>query len=639
MSDQESQVTRPQRSRFALWANGASLAREGQAAMLALLFATAVWIAFSSGGESVAPTILAGLMFGLSAAVLLILWLMGREIHHVIGAVRRFARRLGRDDIGGAVDELRRESGHGPSILEHAAGEVGQVLGERERRWRARMRLSADWYWETDTDLRLSLISEDLSTMRHLGLRPDSLIGHRLDQISVFASPEGGWGALNDRVAQRKSFRAIEFELLRPGQGVAWVAISGRPRRGSQGQFAGYEGIGRDVTERRLAFNRLRESEQRYAVMVSLSSDWYWEDDAEHRFTYLGALGQEMFGSLALQALGAQRWELTPEGASSEAWAAHRADLVARRGFNGFEFLLRVPGRGARWVSLGGMPQFDAAGDFLGYRGVGRDITLRKRAEKMLLTRNAQLERLVTDRTTELEQSNRDLDAFARQLAHELRTPIGHVLGLNELLRSKAGARLQDDELKWLGLQAQSAQTMSQTVTALLEHARTSSLALELDAVDLSALAHEVIAELPAVKRRAPLHWDVAVDLSARCSHALMRVVLLNLLGNAAKFTRDEAEPSVEFGWADGVFFVQDNGAGFDAQRAATLFQPFVRLHRGEQFQGTGLGLSIVRRIVERHGGGVRASGQPGLGARFEFTLDAGDLLRKVPIEVSDTVQ
>jgi signal transduction histidine kinase len=109
----------------------------------------------------------------------------------------------------------------------------------------------------------------------------------------------------------------------------------------------------------------------------------------------------------------------------------------------------------------------------------------------------------------------------------------------------------------------------------------------------------------------------------AHCSAALARVVLMNLLGNAAKFTRDVDAPRIEFGRVDeadaGAFFVQDNGAGFDAARAATLFQPFVRLHRSEQFQGTGLGLSIVRRIVERHGGTVSASSQPGQGARFVF--------------------
>jgi signal transduction histidine kinase len=119
--------------------------------------------------------------------------------------------------------------------------------------------------------------------------------------------------------------------------------------------------------------------------------------------------------------------------------------------------------------------------------------------------------------------------------------------------------------------------------------------------------------------------WVVQPGLVAHCSASLARVVLMNLLGNAAKFTRDVVAPRVEFGRegdGDGSgehFFVQDNGAGFDGAQAARLFQPFVRLHRSEQFQGTGLGLSIVRRIVERHAGQIGARGEPGRGARFVF--------------------
>jgi hypothetical protein len=148
-------------------------------------------------------------------------------------------------------------------------------------------------------------------------------------------------------------------------------------------------------------------------------------------------------------------------------------------------------------------------------------------------------------------------------------------------------------------------------------------MSLLLEPVDLSALAEAAIADLPWLERRAEVQWVVEPGLAAHCSAALARVVLTNLLGNAAKFTRDTAQPRIEFArlaeGEDGSFFVQDNGAGFDAERATTLFQPFVRLHRSDQFQGTGLGLSIVRRIVERHGGSISASGQPGLGARFVF--------------------
>ena len=286
---------------------------------------------------------------------------------------------------------------------------------------------------------------------------------------------------------------------------------------------------------------------------------------------------------------------------------------------------MRRPGRGIRWVSIAGQPRLDARGQFIGYHGVGRDITLRKRAERLLLNRNAELERLVAARTAELEHSNRDLDAFSRQLAHELRTPLSQVAGLADLLRSRAWDRLGDEEREWLHLQGQAARSMSHTVTALLDLARSASVSLVLEQVDLTALARAVIDDLPWLERRAAIEWSIEPGLSAHCSAALARVVLVNLLGNAAKFTRDTEQPRVRFGAEaqDGVlaFFVSDNGAGFDVERASTLFQPFVRLHSASQFQGTGLGLSIVRRIVERHGGSISASGERDHGAHFVFRL------------------
>jgi signal transduction histidine kinase len=145
--------------------------------------------------------------------------------------------------------------------------------------------------------------------------------------------------------------------------------------------------------------------------------------------------------------------------------------------------------------------------------------------------------------------------------------------------------------------------------------------------VDLTALAHELASQLPALERRAPVRWLVEPGLEAHCSEPLVRVVLANLLGNAAKFTREAATPQVVLARTSDdsgtpVFVVEDNGAGFDLQQAQRLFQPFQRLHPHDQrFPGSGIGLSIVRRIVERHGGWVRASGVPGVGARFEFTL------------------
>jgi PAS domain S-box-containing protein len=620
-------------------------------ALLALLVAAtaplwwshraAFWLSIGAAGAS-------------AALASVLLWRLAQQERANAAALDGFASRLREGDVAGALRAVRADgaravsnwadlddgsqsppaphssalpaassllSAGAPSRFDLGAREVETALGERERRWQARMRLSADWHWETDASLVFTWVSQDLASLVKLGVQPTDLIGHRLDAVPLFGAPAGGWAPLLERVAQRKAMRDVMIEVRRRGRSPVWVALNGRAHFDETGHFTGYEGVGRDVTEQRLAHERLAESEKRHSMMADLAADWFWQTDAEHRLVEVGLVAKQLVGDRADQVIGRHRWSVFADGASTEEWAAHRAELDAHRPFRGFEFAIRGGQRTLRWVSISGLPRFDAQGAFIGYHGVGRDITLKKRAERLLLTRNEQLERLVTERTAELEQSNRDLEAFARQLAHELRTPIGQVVGLSDLLKSKAWERLDDNEREWLRLSGQAAREMSHTVTALLELARSTSTALLLEPVDLSALAQSVIADLPWLERRAEVQWVVAPGLVAHCSAALARVVLMNLLGNAAKFTRDIEAPRVEFGCTDaaGGFFVQDNGAGFDAARATTLFQPFVRLHRSEQFQGTGLGLSIVRRIVERHGGSVSAISEPGGGARFVF--------------------
>ena len=599
---------------------------------LALLSAAPLWWPQAAW---LAPAV--ALVLGV-AAVMLVRRAV-REAQSSASALDSFSQRLREGDVGGALRAVRADTlipgdtGHSalesgtswPAISRFGsvAREVEVALGERERRWQARMRLSADWHWETDTGLCFTWVSRDLASLVKLGVQPSDLIGRRLDAVPLFAAPEGGWAAVNERVAQRKALRDLVLEVRRPGRHSVWVVLNGRAHRDDTGRFAGYEGVGRDITEQRLAYLKLAESERRHALMAELAVDWYWQTDVEHRFEQYGPAALDVLGERAIEAVGQTRWGRHPEGASDAEWAAHRADLAAHRPFRGFEYAIRQPGRGLRWISVAGQPRFDARGEFIGYHGVGRDITLRKRAERVLLNRNQALERLVAERTAELEHSNRDLEAFSRQLAHELRTPIGQIAGLADLLKSRAWERLHDDEREWLRLQGQAAREMSHTVTALLELARSASTALLLEPVDLTALAQAVIEDLPWLERKAPIEWTIEPGLAAHCSAALARVALMNLLGNAAKFTRDMSEPRIEFcrdaGGDEGGFVIADNGAGFDAERAATLFQPFVRLHRSEQFQGTGLGLSIVRRIVERHGGTVTAQGEPGRGARFAF--------------------
>jgi PAS domain S-box-containing protein len=548
---------------------------------------------------------------------------------HVLGRQRRRRLPEGPDTPHwrDAVRRLREQRLGTPSAFDALASGVETVLGEADRRWQALAELSADWFWETDRQHRLSWLSGAAAQALAPGLDDAVLLGRRLDQIGLFRPPEQGWAALHGRMARLESFREIEFQVGAPGRPLRWISISGRPRHNVQGTVIGCEGVGRDVSQRRQAHEQLMASEQRWSTMARLAADWYWQTDAEHRLLPLDrAQQQRIGGELAERIEGRTRWDAHRESLSAEQWAEHRADLDARRPFRALQFEVDAGDGRWLWISLSGMPRFDGTGRFLGYHGVGRDITSRQQAQALLLRHNEALQRAVDERTRDLQQMNLDLDAFARQLAHELRTPIGQVQGLAQMLAERGAQRLQAGDQELLQLQLQATRRMRETLDALLALARSTLQPMPLEWLDLSALAQQVADELPAMARRAPLRWHIQLDMRVSANPAALKIVLQNLMGNAAKFTRDGPTPRARVGLradASGQLriSVQDNGVGFDAARAGQLFKPFARLHAREHYAGSGIGLSIVKRIVERHGGTVHADAGPGQGACFEFTL------------------
>jgi PAS domain S-box-containing protein len=625
-----SDSTTPLRSSAAVSSSAAwRLGAVGLGIVAAMTAAFAGWRLLPLLASGTAGGLQQGLIAGAVSAVLLaalaaVLWraqrLASRTLRHSVNELRR-------GQWESAVAGLREPKRAVPSAFGDLAEQVEGVIGESERRWRARVEMSTDWYWEIDQRFKLSNLSADAPIAKPAGRALGDLLGRRHDELKCFEPPAMGWPAFHELLERQEKFRDLEIAVTGLGtREHGWIAISGRPRFRADGQFAGYEGVARDITSNKEAFRRLQASEQRYAVMAGLSADWYWITDAQHRFPQPSADMQRRFGNLVLRNVGKTRWEAYPDALPAEQWELHRAELDARQPFRALEFPVQRDDGRTIWLSLAGAPRFDDDGEFLGYHGVGRDITLRKVTEQMLQRHNRELQLAVTSRTRELELANRDLDAFARHLAHELRTPIGHVQSLAELLRHRLGPRLQPSEGEMLDLQARAAQDMLATLEALLELARSSSAAIERQAVDLSALAQEVIEQLPVLDRMAPVDWQVQPGLVVWASPQQLRIVLQNLFGNAAKFTRRVPTPRIAFGGerdAEGQLLLRivDNGAGFEPELASRLFQPFQRLHRDDEFHGTGIGLTIVQRIVQRHGGTISASGAPGRGAVFEFTL------------------
>ncbi len=225
----------------------------------------------------------------------------------------------------------------------------------------------------------------------------------------------------------------------------------------------------------------------------------------------------------------------------------------------------------------------------------------------------------------ELEEKNRELEAFAYTASHDLRAPLRAVQGFAELLARDGGNRLSAESAGHLGRIETAANRMGDLIEDLLMLARVSASGVEKTDVDLGRMAGEIIDGLAAGEPARRAEVRVASGCRVRGDAGLLRIVLENLLGNAWKFTSRTPETNIEFGFTDRPgwrdCFVRDNGAGFPAAEASLLFTPFKRLHPEREFPGVGVGLATVRRIVQKHGGEVRAEGATGRGATFTFSL------------------
>jgi light-regulated signal transduction histidine kinase (bacteriophytochrome) len=234
----------------------------------------------------------------------------------------------------------------------------------------------------------------------------------------------------------------------------------------------------------------------------------------------------------------------------------------------------------------------------------------------------------VRERTAQLEAANKELEAFSYSVSHDLRAPLRGIDGYARILEEDYYDKLDDEGRRVLGVVRSEARRMGALIDNLLTFSRLGRQRVESTEINMTALARDVFDRLVEKAEGPPVRFDLAVLPPARGDIAMVRQVLVNLIGNAIKFTRREAAPVVEVGGtaADGTasYFVRDNGVGFDEAFKDKLFRVFQRLHSEEEFEGTGVGLALVHRIVNRHGGEVRAEGRPGGGATFHFTLPGG---------------
>jgi len=253
------------------------------------------------------------------------------------------------------------------------------------------------------------------------------------------------------------------------------------------------------------------------------------------------------------------------------------------------------------------------------------DISERKRAEEALQRLNASLEQRVRERTAQLEASNKELEAFAYSVSHDLRAPLRGIDGWSLALLEDYGEQLNEEARLYLNRVRSETQRMGQLIDDLLQLSRLSRGEMKLEPLDLSALARQVADRLREGHPEREVEFAIEPRLTVVGDERLLGVALTNLLGNAVKFTGKRTTARVEFGQtregARQVFFVRDNGVGFDMAHADMLFGAFQRLHKASEFPGTGVGLATVQRVIRRHGGKIWAEARPDQGATFYFFL------------------
>lgn len=505
--------------------------------------------------------------------------------------------------------------------------QVVKTLESDVQRLRSLATISANWYWEQDTDYRFTLFVAASDPNLLAAPRLEDVIGKCRWDLFGAVPLLGSWDAHRAVLAMHQSFHDFEYVRIRENKPRHYFSVSGVPVFDDHNRFLGYQGTARDITDPYSSKNRLK------AVVASLAEGVVLRD-ADGKIVDCNLSAERILGKTLAQMKGqnsiASDWQMLREDGSELPDEERPTVAAMRTGKPQSDTVIcyRKPDGSALWALVNVQPLFDGpSGTPSGFVTSITDISKRKSAEMEIIRLNVALENRVSRRTAQLEAANRELEAFSYSVAHDLRSPLISIEGYGALLQKAVPPESGERTRHYLERIRSGVQRMGELTDGLLALAQLSRASIHWETIDMSAEAHAIMRTLSEGDSGRLVNLTIAPQLLVRADRSLLRQVLENLIANAWKFTSKMPRTEIEVGMqadgdADPVYFVQDNGAGFDMAYADKLFGTFQRLHSPEEFPGSGIGLATVNRIIMRHGGKIWANSALGKGSTFFFTLN-----------------
>lgn len=495
--------------------------------------------------------------------------------------------------------------------LDHVFRDMAGSLQEAARKERAIFENALDIICSTDGEGTFLKMSP--SSLKIWGYRPEEMVGRKFTEFlvseDVEKSKEASEGLPANQVLTNfeNRYRHKDGSILEMLWSAWWSDIDGV-----------VIAMARDITERKRSEWALRESEERYRLLFEGNPHPVWVYD-------LDSLAFLTVNEAAIRRYGYSREEflsMTIKDIRPTEDVPSLLETVSKAASGSDE--------GGTWRHRkqdGEIIDVEIASHQLVFAGrnaeivLAHDITERKKAEAAIKQLNTNLEQ----RSVQLELANKELEAFSYSVSHDLRAPLRAIDGFSRILLEDYSDKLDEDGHRVLQVVRKNAQNMGQLIDDLLSFSRLGRKAIESSAINMTDLAKSVCEELIASDSENRHRFEIERIPPASGDCSLMRQVFFNLLSNARKYSRLKNQPIIEVGGrtenGNNVYYVKDNGAGFDMRYANKLFGVFQRLHGPEEFEGTGVGLAIVQRIIHRHGGKVWAEGKVNEGATFYFAL------------------